>query len=338
MSNSEWTKQVLPNNNPSNAFLRKWNRILLSVAGASCLIALCGGCASVEEHDIEYATPQSIPMKASTKVMIVTSGDEALMNPIKNAVTQAFSNSKSVTISSSNPDYWIVLEGWNQFHADTNEEIPYNKVVSVVENSSDSGGHDEVVSSDRYSSSSAAVVLVSVYSVKNLSPVFFTQFNTYDADFTGNHAERQANDYINLFQKQIVEKIKGGFLNQKRDVKTLFPLHADPLMRNALAQGNVQSVLTRAKEIIPDKFDSFVKDVVKGKYEEEEQETKLCNYYMQALAMEVNELKPDNLKKLHAQHLTIMNLTTDDGLKEACPNALARLEAKLNMLQAFNSR
>ena len=75
-----------------------------------------------------------------------------------------------------------------------------------------------------------------------------------------------------------------------------------------------------------------------GKYEEEEQETKLCNYYMQALAMEVNELKPENLKKLHAQHLAIMNLTTDDGLKTACPNTLARLEAKLNMLQALNTR
>ena len=117
-----------------------------------------------------------------------------------------------------------------------------------------------------------------------------------------------------------MSKIKDAFLTQKRSIETALPKNADGDMKDAIRKGDVKAVQTRAKQIIPQSFDDFMKDIVAGKYKDNADEM---------------EGKLSNLKKLHALHVAILNQTKGDGLVIACPNSLARIESKLKLMQAL---
>lgn len=313
-------------------------KILLLVGGAAALIAAITGCSSVEWNEISYASPgNEVALEPGAKVRVFAAGEKDTMMPVVKTIMKEFSETEQFKIDLEDPDYWVVVNGGSKFHADSAEEATHNKKVFVTQKGNDSGGEDVLVTTDNKSSTSAMVVSIAIYSVKNLAPVYYFDVPIYDADFKGaSQAIKDEDGYRTMFSDQIVKKIKDAFLDQKRGVKTALPKKADETMKNALLRGDVKAVVERAEKILPGDFNAYIEEISKGNYaSKEEKEANLRNYYVLALAKEINNFGVKNLNELHAQHVAILKFTDDSGLETACPNSLARIEAKLRQMRAL---
>lgn len=310
---------------------------LLTIGSAATLLVAISGCSSVNWENVGYVSPANeVNLKANPSIKIIAVGNKEMMSPVVSKIRGEFAKSGQFKLDAETPDYWIVLKGARKFRADDSKAIPFNKKVEKVARKNDAGGQEYIQRTDHNSSTATALLSIAVYGVKDLSPVYYFDVALYDADFkTGN--VRAESDYNSAFEKQIIAKIKDAFLTQKRDVETALPKNADGSMKKSLLAGNAKAVIERAKQIIPQDFDAFMKDIVAGKYKDkkDEMESKLSNYYILALAQEIGNFEPANLKKLHAQHVAILNQTKEDGLTIACPNSLARIESKLKLMQAL---
>ena len=310
---------------------------LLTIGSAATLLVAISGCSSVNWENVGYVSPANeVNLKANPSVKIIALGDKEMMSPVVGAIEREFAQSGQFKFDKETPDYWIILNGARKFRADDSKAIPFNKKVEKKARKSNAGGQEFIQKTDHNSSTATALLSVAVYSVKDLAPVFYFDVALYDADFKRGNV-RGKSEYNSAFEKQIILKVKDAFLTQKRDIETALPKNADSDMKKALLSGNAKAVAERAKQIIPQDFDSFMKDIVAGKYKDkcDEMESKLSNYYILALAQEIGNFEPANLKKLHAQHVAILNQTKEDGLTIACPNSLARIESKLKLMQAL---
>lgn len=312
-------------------------RNLLVLGGAAALAVAISGCSSVSWENVGYVSPANeINLEANPSIKIVAVGNKAMMDPIVAAITSEFAKSGQFKMDAVTPDYWIILNGERRFRVDDAKTIPFNRTVEKVVQQNDAGGYEYMRTVDHNSSAAAALLSVAVYGVKDLSPIYYFDVAMYDADFKGGNVRGEV-DYNKAFDSQIMSKIKDAFLTQKRSIETALPKNADGDMKDAIRKGDVKAVQTRAKQIIPQSFDDFMKDIVAGKYKDnaDEMEGKLSNYYILALSQEIGNFEPANLKKLHALHVAILNQTKGDGLAIACPNSLARIESKLKLMQAL---
>lgn len=310
---------------------------LFALGGAVTLSLIITGCSSVKWEGVNYLSPATeVNLKANPGVKIVALGNQKMLNPLVDTITREFAKSGQFKITTENPDYWLVFNGEAGFRTDDANAAKYNKKVTKVKNENKGGGYEYLTSADHSSSASTQFLSVAVYSVKDLAPVHYFDIALYDADFKSG-AVRDEKAYNALFTKQIISKVKDAFLTQKRTVNTAIPKAADSTMIKALLQGNSQGVIARAKVVIPAEFDKVIADAKAGVYKEKEDvlEEMLCNYYVLALAQEINNFAPANLQALHRQHVAILNYAKDDALTEAVPNTLARIESKLKLLQAL---
>lgn len=309
----------------------------VGILGVSAVLAaVISGCASVDWVNVGYASPASeINLKANSSVRIIALGNRAMTVPITAAVAAEFARSGQFRTDAETPDYWIVLNGDRRFRADDADARLFNRKVEKLTHRDADGGHEYIRTTNHNSSSAAAVLSVAVYEVKKLSPVCRFDIVVYDSDFKGGNV-RNAGEYNRAFSRQIVLKIKDMFLTRKRRVETALPMNADRVMRKALETGDMPSLRQRADQVVPQSFDEFMKDIASGRYKgkTEELEQKLSNYYVLAVAEEVDNSAPAALKRLHARHMAILNQTSADGLVTACPNSLARIENKLKLMQA----
>lgn len=328
---------------------------LLTIGGAVTLLVALSGCSSVDWENVGYVSPANeVNLKANPSIRIIAVGDEKMMAPIVRRIEDEFANSEQeqfkrkpirktsetseerYELDSENPDYWVVLRGERKFREDDLQAATYNRKVEKASSEDESGGKEFIQTVEHYSSTASAFLSVAVYGVKSLSPIYYFDVALYDADFKSGQV-RSASDYNTAFEEQLIAKIKDAFLIQKRYIETAFPKNADHYMKESLLAGNAEDVIERAKDIIPQDFDSFVKDIAAGIYKEreEEMESMLSDYYLLALAQEINNFEPDNLRKLLKRHVAILEQTNEDGLITACPNSLARIESKLRLLQAL---
>jgi len=331
----------------------KMKRSLLTVGSAIAVIVALSGCSSVDWENVGYVSPANeVNLKAKPSIKIIAVGNKKMMAPIVKRIENEFANSereqfkrkniskdqeeKQYVLVSENPDYWIVLSGEHKFRADDRNAIPFNRKVGKTSSENENGGKEFIQTVDHNSSTATALLSIAVYGVNDLSPVYYSDVALYDADFKSDKV-RSAAEYNTAFEEQIIAKIKDAFLIQKRNIETALPKNADRYMKQALLAGKAEEVITRAKDIIPQDFDSFMDDIAAGKYKEkvDEMEIMLSDYYILALAKEIHNFEPGNLRKLHAQHVAILEQTTEEGLIIACPNSLARIESKLRLLQAL---
>lgn len=310
---------------------------LFALGGVVTLALVITGCSSVKWEGVSYLSPATeVNLKANPGVKIVALGNQEMLNPLVAAITNEFAKSGQFKMDAENPDYWLVFNGEAGFRSDDANAARFNKKITKVKSENAGGGYEYLTSADHNSSASTQFLSVAVYSVKDLAPVHYFDVALYDADFKSG-AVRDAKAYNALFTKQIIAKIKDAFLTQKRTVKTAVPKAADSAMVKALLNGDASGVITRAKAVIPAEFDKVIADAKAGKYKENEEalEEMLCNYYVLALAKEINNFAPANLQELHRQHVAILNYAKEDALTEAVPNSLARIESKLKLLQAL---
>lgn len=311
-------------------------KYLFALGGMVALILVITGC-SVDWNGIGYLSPATeVGLKANPGIKIIAFGNQKMLSPLVATLTKEFAKNGQFKMDASTPDYWIVLNGESGFRADDKEAALFNRKVIRDEKEDAGGGYEFMTSTDSNSSSSAQFLSVAVYSVKDLAPVHYFDIALYDSDFKPG-AVRGEKEYNKLFTEQIIAKVKDAFLTQKRTVNTAIPKKADRGMRDALLAGNVQEVIARAKQVIPEDFDKIIADAKSGKYKEKEDvlEELLCNYYVLALANEINDFAPANLHKLHSRHVTILKYSQDDALAEAVPNSLGRIESKLKLLQTL---
>lgn len=330
----------------------KWKGITKCLQGgvfaavSATSMFLCCSCSTIEWVDVGYLTPASdVPLKKSPVVDIVCVDKNEMTSTIAQSVKKLFAESDQFTIADSekSPDYLIVLSGESQYRKDTENEKTYNKVVTKIAEKNDSGGEEKILVSEYDSSASSGVINVAVYSIKNLSPIASFDISGYDSEFKPkSEGIRDAAAYDEVLFSQIVEKLNDAFSIQKRISSTVFPERGDSELKRLVKAGRTADALERAKNIQPLEFDAFVQNINDGKYAEGDKwyssvnalvEEKLCNYYVIAIAEEIDDYSPANLKRLHDRHLAILNLTNDDDLMLACPDSLARIERKLKQSQ-----
>lgn len=298
--------------------------------GASAALLL-GGCASVEMAQYTVTSFAEIPLEKQAKVKIVANNDK--LSSVADSLKSEFSKSKEFTVVEEKADYWFVLNGAGQY---TNS-APAKK-VAVVKKENASGGKEAFEETPQNLASAAKGVSVAIYKTADLTPVHYFEIPIYTGDNTKS-AVRKESDYEAAFAKDVVERVKDAFITQQKQVETPMPLEADGDLRDLFVKGGEGFAKGDKKAYAPFllKYKQFGSvDLAKlceqlrtKTYEGSDADKILGNYYLYLLVKETLTSDPKALKKIQGEQLMILRASDADGLTEAVPVALARLEYKL---------
>lgn len=294
-------------------------------------VLLLGGCASVEMAQYTVTSFAEIPLKEKATIKVVA-GDDSVSSAVT-TLTEQLGKTGAFSVVDENANYWFILNGAEQYV----KSAPQN-TFSVQKQENESGGQEVVVASTRNLASAAKGVNVAVYDAKPLAPVHYFDIPVYSGDNTeGDVRSEQA--YLDAFAKETVERVMDAFVTQQKQVETPMPLEADSDLRKAFAKGGelaAKGTKNAYAEFLKCYKTKGVIDLAKlceqlrtETYEGSDAKVKLGNYYLYLLAKEAMTLDPEALKKLRSEHLMMLQVCDADGLAEAIPVALARLEYKL---------
>jgi hypothetical protein len=296
--------------------------------GAALLLA---GCASVEMAKYTVTSFAEIPLKEQAKIKIVMNGDN--LDPVVDAVKGEFAKSGSFGVVEENADYWFVFNGESQYVAGGTQ-----RTVSVVEKEDDAGGSEELSEETRNLSSAARCVSIAVYETKTLTPIHYMEIPVYSGD-NASEQVRSGETFDAAFAKEIAERVADAFITQKKLVETPVPLEADAGLRDLFLKGGeafakegkgaYAAFLKAYKESSETNLAELCEQLRAGTYEGSDAVRRLSNYYLYLLVKEALVLDPVALRKIKEEQLMILRSCDSDGLAEAVPVALARLEYKL---------
>ncbi len=297
-------------------------------AGLALLIA---GCASVEMAKYTVTSFAEVPLKSNAKVKVVAASDN--MDVIVTSVTDAFKTSGKLSVVDEGADYWFVLGGASQYAKGT----PQTK-ISVVQEDGTSGGRDTFSEKRLNFASAAKGVSVAVYDAKTLAPVHYFEVPNYSGDSTDGSV-RDAAAYDAAFAKEVAERISDAFITQKKEIETPVPLEADGQLRDLFIKGGNAFAKDGGKAYQPflqaykakGSIDlAKICEMLRTKtYEGSDAALKLGNYYLFLLVKEALTLDPKALSEIRNEQLMILEASDAEGIAEAVPVALARLEYKL---------
>lgn len=297
-------------------------------AGAALLL---GGCASVEMSQYTVTSFAEIPLKKQAKVKIVANNDK--LNAVADSLKSEFGKGKDFAVVEENADYWFVLNGAGQYVSGA----PAKK-VAVVKKENASGGTEAFEESNQNLASAAKGVSVAVYEAKTLTPVHYFEIPIYTGDNTKEAVRKEA-DYEATFAKDVVERVKDAFVTQQKQVETPMPLEADGDLRDLFVKGGegfakgdkkaYDPFLLKYKQLGSVDLAKLCEQLRMKTYEGPDADKILGNYYLNLLVKEALTLDPEELKKIQSEQLMILRASDADGLTEAVPVALARLEYKL---------
>ena len=303
------------------------NKKLLG-AGAALLL---GGCASVEMSQYTVTSFAEIPLEKQAKVKIVANNDE--LSSIADSLKAEFGKSKDFTVVEEQADYWFVLNGAGQYVSGA----PAKK-VAVVKKENASGGSEAFEESNLNLASAAQGVSVAVYKTADLTPVHYFEIPIYTGDNTKEAVRKEA-DYEAAFAKDVVERVKDAFITQQKQVDTPMPLEADGDLRDLFVKGGegfskgdkkaYEPFLLKYKQLGVTDLAKLCEQLRTKSYEGPDADKILANYYLYLLVKETLTSDPKELKKIQSEQLMILRASDADGLTEAVPVALARLEYKL---------
>lgn len=281
---------------------------------------LLGGCATVEMAPYAVTSFAEVPLKEKARVKVVANNDS--LRPIAAAISAEFAKNGAFTIADEDAEYWFILNGAGEYRADR----PTTKAC-VAAREDEAGGYQEVVAEAVNLASAAREVGVAVYKVKGLSPVHYFEIPIYDGDNTGGAVRGEAT-YSAEFARDVVERVKDAFLTQKKTIKTPVPLEADAKLRSLFAKGDYLGFLKSYKALGLINLSKTCEEI-RAKTYEGDADAVLSNYYLYLLVSESLAKDPDKLREIRADHLAILAATDADGLVDAVPVALARIDYKL---------
>lgn len=320
-------------------------KLMMPTLGAVGVAAIACGCYSPKIAYSNYQTTAfaEVALKNNATIKIASVGESPASDALMTALKDSFAKSKQFTITDGKSDYWMIVNGVEDVRVDTPSELPFTEkaeVVSVGAKDDQPGpAHEELIAKRQASRTQCKGVSVAIYETATLTPLHYFEIPVYDgvvkAEGGAKVATREELDKD--LSEQIVGRVKDVFVTQTKDIQTPVPEEASPAMKSAMAGKDVATaVAAAAKSLIPQPFEAFLKDVQADKYSDDKDglTTKLSDYYVQAIALEIGCLDAKVLKKLHAQQVAILQYATTDSLALACPVALARLEYKLANLGA----
>lgn len=297
-------------------------------AGAALLL---GGCASVEMAQYTVTSFAEIPLEKQAKVKIVANSDD--LSPVAESLKAEFGKGKDFTVVEENADYWFVLNGAGQYVNGVSA-----KKIAVVKKENARGGSETFEVSNQNLASAAKGVSVAVYEAKTLAPVHYFEIPIYAGDNT-KEAVRKETDYEAAFAKDVVERVKDAFITQQKQVETPMPLEADGDLRDLFVQGGegfakgdkkaYEPFMLKYKQLGSVDLAKICEQLRTKTYEGSDADETLGNHYLYLLVKEAVTLNPEELKKIQGEQLMILRASDADGLTEAVPVALARLEYKL---------
>lgn len=288
----------------------------LGVAAA----ALLGGCAVVDKVSYPVTSFAEIPLKDKAKIKVVAGSPAA--EKVAKSLRDAFGKEKSCSVVESGADYWFVVDNAEQARGVTKA-----KAVSVVSEPTGNGSQEVLKESELALSSAAKAVNVAVYETRTLAPVHYLEVPMYDGDL-GSKA-RADKAYADAFAKDVVERVKDAFLTQEKKVDVPVPLKATKEILDQMAKGQYAAVVSSydKKKIDIKKVN---KEMVEGTYKGDiDVKNMFADYAVYLMAKEAQTSDPEELEKLRAEQLFIIENCDDAGLAEAVPVALARLDYKL---------
>lgn len=315
-------------------------RLIVPAVGALEIASVVCGCYSPKVVYNKYPTTAfaEVALKDNAKIKLSTVGESPASAQLLASIKSAFADAKQLSIVEDKADYWMIINSLEASRVDSKNELPFNEKVEVVPVGvkDDEAGlaHEELVAKKQATRTQSKGVSVAIYETDTLTPVHYFEIPVYDGVVKTEGGEKVATEAeLNKdLSEQIVGRIKDVFVTQVKDIQTPVPEEASATMKAAAAEEDMaKAVAQAAEEVLPQSFDEFIKDVQDGKYADNKDGlvTKLSDYYIQAIAQEIGCLDKNVLKKLHAEHVAILQNATTDSLALACPVALARIEYKL---------
>jgi len=319
---------------------------LMPVIGAIGVASVVSGCYSPKVANVNYQTTSfaEVALNNNAMLKITSVGEGPASEVLMRSLRDAFAKTKQFTVTDDKADYWMIVNGLEDSRADASAELPFTEKaeIATVGAKDDQAGnaHDELVVKKQSTFTLAKGVSVAIYETSSLTPIYYFEIPVYDGvvKVDGDSAKIPSLDELNKdLSEQIVGRVKDVFVTQVKDITTPIPDEASAAMKSAISSKDAaKAVAAASKASIPQPFDAFLKDVQSGKYADDKAglTTKLSDYYIQAIALEIGCLDAKVLKGLHAQQVAILQNATTDSLALACPVALARLEYKLANLGA----
>lgn len=315
-------------------------RLIVPTIGALGIASAVCGCYSPKVVYNKYPTTAfaEVALKDNAKIKLATVGESPASAELLASIKSAFADAKQLSIVEDKADYWMIINSLEDSRVDSKGELPFNEKVEVVPVGAkdDEAGfaHEELVAKKQATRTQSKGVSVAIYEADTLTPIHYFEIPVYDGVVKAEGGEKVAteSELSKELSEQIVGRIKDVFVTQVKDVQTPVPEEASAAMKAAAAEEDMAKAVAEAAQtelLVP--FDVFIKDVQDGKYAEDKEglTVKLSDYYIQAIAQEIGCLDKKELKKLHAQHVAILQNATTDSLALACPVALARIEYKL---------
>ena len=333
---------------------------------AAVSAALCGcSTANVAFHKFPTTTFPEVVLDSGASIRVVArDGAGKTAQAFAEALAKELASDGGFRIAKDGEraDYWFLVEGRATYRPDTSEQVRFDTSYVAVPKGDDNGGRDEIVRTAQKSYSSARGMSVAVYRAEGLAPVHYLELPVWEGRIGPNVeiGKEQALETDSRFANLALERVKDVFLTQTKTVSVPVPRQADPALYKAFVgldkavrsqtdsdtgaslsnaqRRNIEaafsSIERRAAELLPDPIDVFAEKRKKGEWKgsDEEAETILANYYIRALAREAGCLDPEKLRAVYSEQLRILELSTGDSLRMACPIALARIEYKLGNL------
>lgn len=328
---------------------------LSGVLVLAAMAAVLGGCstANVSFRNFPTTTFAEVPLGEDVSVrVVVRNGANDAAKVFAKALSRELSGNNGLRIAQEGEtaDYWFLVDGATDFRSDTAQQLPFNTFYTVNREEDENGGSEEVVREDRASYTAACGLNIAVYRTDGLVPVHYIELPLWDGRL-GSYVEpgdAKAKAMEVRLAKLALERVKDMFLTQTKTVSIPVPRDTDRELYNEFlkldkaavandAAGLAKAIAAiekRAAAILPDSIDAFGEMLKTKEWEgrEKEAEAILGNYYIRALAREAGCLDPQTLREIHAEQLRILELSTMDSLRMACPIALARIEYKLGSL------
>ena len=320
-------------------------KLMMPALGAVGVAAVACGCYSPKVAYRNYPTTAfaEVALKNNATIRIASVGESPASDALMASLRDSFAKSKQFKVTDGKADYWMIVNGIEEVRVDTPAELPFTEKVEVVsvgaKDDQPGPAHEELAAKRQASRTHCKGVSVAIYEAETLTPLHYFEIPVYDGviKVEGGAKVATREELDKDLSEQIVGRVKDVFVTQTKDIQTPVPDEASPAMKSAMAGKDVATAVSvAAKSVIPQPFEEFLKDVQVGKYADDKGglTTKLSDYYVQAIALEIGCLDAKVLKKLHARQVAILQNSTTDSLALACPVALARLEYKLANLGA----
>ncbi len=324
------------------------------LALAAIAVTLCGcSTANVAFRNYPTTTFAEVPIPPGSSIRVVArDGASKTAQSFAKALARELSSGEGLRLAKKGEkaDYWFLVAGASTYRPDSPEQAKFNTSYDKVSNENEYGGREEIKRTDKVSWTSSRGMSIAIYRSEGLAPIHYLELPLLEGNLgpgveTGKDKALETDArFVNL----ALERVKDVFLTQTKMVSVPVPRESDPELYDAFERldkaavaGDAAAIAAartkierRAAAILPGSIDAFGKKLKTEEWKgrEREAEVILANYHIRALAREAGCLDPEELKAIHAEQLRILELSTMDSLRMACPIALARIEYKLGNL------